>query len=472
MASMSRYFLFAAYLAVLLLGVRIVHGRYRARRQKRKAESWGCAPCTTFKSQGWWDRSILKESLEETKAYRGPQFIIKAMNRVSPNCHTVRVPILDYQIFVTRDPENIKSLYTGNEYDISSTRQMSWLPLLGKGIFTSRGEPWKHSRTLLRPQFAKSLVSDVDMLEQHYQVLLDHLEPSKETGWTESFDIQPVFLRFTLDTITDFVLGRSTNILSQNSKHEDVLEALDAAKVWIDRRGALAKFYWLLNTKEFRENCSVIHKWVDEVVEDCLAQNHGKEPDTEKAPRFNLLHEISQISRNPQELRNEALNVLMAGRDTSACFLSWAVYFLARNPRSYEKLREAVHETFGRGNPDFKLLKDCEYLQWVMMEVLRIIAIIPMNERVALTDTVLPRGGGPDGSQPIFIPEGTQILMPLYAVQHRYDLWDIDPELFCPERWETHKAGWEYTPFGGGRRKCIGRKLPTPLSRYLNRIAC
>ncbi|KAI9170806.1 Cytochrome P450 52A11 [Paramyrothecium foliicola] len=469
---MNQFFLLSFYTIVLLAAARITQGRIRAWRQRRKAAAWGCSDCPSIKSKGWLGRSILKESLDETKAYRGPQFVIKAMNRISPNCHTARVSIMDYKVFITRDPENLKALFTSQDFDISGTRQLSWLPLLGKGIFTSRGQPWKHSRTLLRPQFAKSMVSDVEMLEQHYQVLIKHLVPSKESGWTDSLDIQNLFLKFTLDTTTDFVLGRSTHVLSGNSKHEDILEALDASKVWIDRRGALAKFYWLLNTKDFRENCRVIHKWVDEIVADTLAENPGKEHDTEKATRFNLLHELAQESRNPQELRNETLNVLIAGRDTSACLLSWLLYFLARNPRIYETLRAAIHETFGPVNPNFQNLRECTYLQWVLMETLRIIAIIPMNERVAMSDTILPTGGGADGKQPVFVPEGTQVLMPLYAVQHRYDLWDIDPELFCPERWETHKAGWEYTPFGGGRRKCLGQEFARTEAGYILARLC
>jgi cytochrome P450 len=100
----------------------------------------------------------------------------------------------------------------------------------------------------------------------------------------------------------------------------------------------------------------------------------------------------------------------------------------------------------------------CTYLQWIINEALRVATVIPMNERIALRDTVLPNGGGQDGKAPVFVPEGTQVLIPLYAMQHRADLWGADAAEFRPERWETHKPGWEFIPFGAGSRKCLGRK--------------
>lgn len=86
------------------------------------------------------------------------------------------------------------------------------------------------------------------------------------------------------------------------------------------------------------------------------------------------------------------------------------------------------------------------------------VAVIPMNERGALRDTTLPKGGGPDGPHAIFVRKGIQILIPFYAIQHRPDIWGEDAELFRPERWEGRKIRWEWTPFGGGPRKCLCRK--------------
>jgi cytochrome P450 len=100
----------------------------------------------------------------------------------------------------------------------------------------------------------------------------------------------------------------------------------------------------------------------------------------------------------------------MAGRDPTGALLGWMWYFLARYLNIFNKLREIVLAQFGASTSsvidDFAQLRRCEYLQWVIHETVRIVAVIPMNERVALKDTTLPRGGGEDGSKPIFVREG------------------------------------------------------------------
>lgn len=149
------------------------------------------------------------------------------------------------------------------------------------------------------------------------------------------------------------------------------------------------------------------------------------------------------------------------------------------------KLRREVDGLNGE-QPTFEQIKDMKYLKYVINEstspsqsirviwgtscehglngsltnftALRLHPVVPLNARMSIADTVLPRGGGPDGSSPIFIPAKTPVGWNLYAMHRREDLFGKDAEDFRPERWETLRAGWEYLPFNGGPRICIGRK--------------
>jgi cytochrome P450 len=183
-----------------------------------------------------------------------------------------------------------------------------------------------------------------------------------------------------------------------------------------------------------------------------------------------LLDELAKETQNTLELRNETLHTLVAGRDTTGALLGWTFYFLARHHDTFLKLRQIVLTEFGTSTSSadisFAKLRSCEFIQHVLNEVIRIVAIVPMNERIALRDTTLPRGGGEDGSKPIFVREGIQVLIPTYAMQHRPDIWGDDAEEFRPERWEGRKTGWEWIPFGGGPRKCLGRKFFAAVFRY------
>ena len=89
---------------------------------------------------------------------------------------------------------------------------------------------------------------------------------------------------------------------------------------------------------------------------------------------------------------------------------------------------------------------------------LRIHPVVPGNARMALKDTVVPLGGGPDGKSPLLIPKGWSLAWSVFSMHRRKDLFGEDAEEFKPERWETLRPGWEYLPFNGGPRICIGRK--------------
>lgn len=83
---------------------------------------------------------------------------------------------------------------------------------------------------------------------------------------------------------------------------------------------------------------------------------------------------------------------------------------------------------------------------------------MPGNSRTAIRDTILPRGGGPDGKSPIFVAKGTNVQYSVFTMHRREDLYGPDAAEFKPERWETLRPGWEYLPFNGGPRICLGRE--------------
>lgn len=192
---------------------------------------------------------------------------------------------------------------------------------------------------------------------------------------------------------------------------------------------------------------------------------------------------LAAYTRDRKVLRDQLYAVLLAGRDTTACTLSWTIYELSKAPQVVAKLRQEILDVVGLERaPTYADLKNMRYLQHIMNEVLRLYPgkthfsrhvdplltcpVVPFNVRVALQDCTLPRGGGPNGDEPIGIPEGTPIGYSTLIMQRREDLYPskesgFPPVLdFVPERWDlwTPKS-WQYVPFNGGPRICIGQQF-------------
>lgn len=82
-----------------------------------------------------------------------------------------------------------------------------------------------------------------------------------------------------------------------------------------------------------------------------------------------------------------------------------------------------------------------------------------MNQRVCLTDTILPCGGGAEGKAALYVRKGDIIEVDYRTMMRDKDFWGADADTFEPARWEEIRPTWEYTPFGGGPRMCPGLRL-------------
>ncbi|KAE8448461.1 hypothetical protein EG329_009526 [Mollisiaceae sp. DMI_Dod_QoI] len=455
-------------------------------RKKRTAQAKlrGCEDPPSLPRKGFVGLGRLSEVSKANKEGRVPQWFIEKFDEVGRNVHTFRASALDYELIVTRDPENARAIFSTNsrDFEISPHRRDIWSPLLGDGIFTAQGSAWKHSRQLLRPQFAREQISDLDLEEEHVQSLLNlSLLRSGKDGWTQTVDLAPLFLNLTMDVATEFLYGRSVNSQTLQTTVESVGDSkrldsnfsyhLEAGKTWLYTKGLFGRWNRFIHSPKLTHHCREVHRFVDELVIGRLNNPAKASSDPSKPQRFFLLDELAKHTQNPLELRNETLQILNAGRDTTGSLLGWMFYYLARNPHVFSKLRSIIVRDFGsdrNGEISFQKLKNCQYLNHVIQEVLRVAAVVPVNERFCISDTVLPRGGGEDGTKPIFIPKGMRVLIANYAMQHREDIWGSDFQEFRPERWEERSGGgWEFLPFGAGRRKCIGQQFALTETSYV-----
>lgn len=384
-------------------------------------------------------------------------------------------------VFLTKDPENIKAVLGTQFNDFAlGVRHDHFKPLLGDGIFTLDGHGWKNSRAMLRPQFAREQVAHVKSLEPHVKLLAKHIK--KYQG--QVFDIQEYFFKLTIDTASEFLFGESCDSLKDASIGEspgvdfagrsNFAESFNTSQTYLSSRAYSQIFYFLINNKEFRESNARVHQFTNFFVDKVLATD-PKELDEKSKGGYTFLYELAKQTRDPRVLRDQSLNILLAGRDTTAGLLSFTFFELARNPQIWKKLRKSVLEEFGTGtqedidNISFETLKKSEYLKYVINEALRMYPSVPNNFRVSTKDTTLPRGGGSDESSPIFVPKGTTVAYSIYATQRTEEYYGKDAEVFRPERWadKNLKPGWAYLPFNGGPRICLGQQFALTEASYV-----
>jgi cytochrome P450 len=194
-------------------------------------------------------------------------------------------------------------------------------PLLGKGIFTQEGAAWKHSRELLRKQFIRAQYQNLDHFQEHIDNLIGLLPASGVV------DLQPLFFSLTLDTTTALLLSRSVYSLrasvDQDAENRQFSESFNIAQEGLAKRFRIAPWHFLYNPPEFRKACTNVHRYVEQYIE--KRQQERASADAEKSS-YAFIDQIAEESGSVGGLRDQLLNVLLAGRDTTACCLSWTLY--------------------------------------------------------------------------------------------------------------------------------------------------
>jgi cytochrome P450 len=190
-------------------------------------------------------------------------------------------------------------------------------PFFGDGIFTQEGDAWKHSRELLRPQFVHKQYDDLELFQEVVDNLISVL-PDKGV-----VDLQPLFFRLTLDTTTAFLFGDSVDSLKTATTAGELTfaNAFNTAQDFVAKRMRLQDLYWLVSGKKFTAACHDVHRFADQIIDRNLSRDK-KDGDPGK---YVFLDFLEKNTSNRTELRSQIINILVAGRDTTACLLSWTL---------------------------------------------------------------------------------------------------------------------------------------------------
>lgn len=344
--------------------------------------------------------------------------------------------------------------------DESKFDKRVWAPLekvrafAGDGLFTSwTQEPnWKKAHNVLLPSFSQRAM-------QGYHNKMIDLAVQLVQKWSrlnpdETVNVPDDMTRLTLDTIGLCGFNYRFNSFYREEPHPfitSMVRALDESMSSLQRLRLQDKLM-ITKKKQFEQDIRSMYSLVDHIIAERKEQpqegaddllSHmlsGKDPETGE-------------TLDDENIRYQIITFLIAGHETTSGLLSFAIYYLMKNPDTLAKAQAEADQILKDPVPTYNQVRNLKYVRMVLNEALRLWPTAPAFSLYAKKDLVL------DGKYPLQKGDSVSVLIP--KLHRDREAWGEDVEAFRPERFEDpskvpHDA---YKPFGNGQRACIGQQF-------------
>jgi cytochrome P450 len=360
----------------------------------------------------------------------------------------VRFRLGPYPCHLITHPDGISHVIQVNDRNYCRGRFYEKFKIFfGHGLLTLDGEDWRTHRHVAQPAFLRTVISGAaPHVVAATAEMLDRWD--RYAGDDRPLPVIPEAMRLTLATLSRTLFG-----LDVSDEHQPIGQAVDFGVKTMFNQGTLDEMLpsWLptRRNKGIAVNRVVLAQMVQRI-------RSGHDRGTATVDLVDLFEAaIDPRTGQPwteREILDEVLTVFLAGQETSAMALSWAVQLLGTHP---EVLAELAAEADPLTDEDLldPQLKALPYAKMVVEETLRMHPPIWLYTRDALAD---------DEVLGYRIPAGSSVLVSPFATHRRTDLWP-DPDEFRPRRFDPasreKRARFAYFPFGGGPRQCIGMHM-------------
>jgi cytochrome P450 len=369
-------------------------------------------------------------------------------------------------LVVVSDPEAVKEIFAlGPDEGHAGKANYVLRPFLGdKSLLLLDGAPHMRHRKMMMPAFHG------ERMNAYGRAMID-LTESAIDAWPVG---KPFEVHRPMQTITLQVILRTVFGVEEGPRFAPlaalVARAVDAVASWTMLFEFMQRDYGRFSPwGRYLRNAERVDQMLREEI------RRGRREGTKgRADVLALMLDAKDDKGQPlteEELRDELVTLLIAGHETTATSLSWALRWVLADIPLYRRLEAAVAEAVGSGPVVPEKIAKIELLDHTVREALRLVPVILMVGRILQKPMKLK---GWD------FPAGTAILPSIYLVQRRPDLYPR-PERFDPDRFGRSKLGpSEWFPFGGGIRRCIGAAfaqyemkmvLATLLTRVSMRLA-
>lgn len=254
------------------------------------------------------------------------------------------------------------------------TRSLGMHAMIGDGIFTQDGNEWKDSRDILRRRFAQMQYQNLRGFNEHIESMIERLKSSSDA----EVDLQKEFYRLTLNTTIAMILGRPLEDY-EGRIGDQFSTSFDEASRVTGTRIRLGDLYYIYRPRGFLKACQTIRDYTYGFVSRALEAASKDGNDLTDTRSGSFIQDLYDHKPDIGLVRDQVLNILIAGRDTTAAAMSYAFLLLLRNPATFEALRCEIDIVIGsKSNITRTDIQSMPYLQNVLKE-----SMLPLNESVA-----------------------------------------------------------------------------------------
>ncbi|XP_052186703.1 cytochrome P450 704B1 [Diospyros lotus] len=409
---------------------------------------------------------------------------------------TVVVPMPFTTYTYIADPANVEHVLKTNfpNYPKGEVYHSYMEVLLGDGIFNADGELWRKQRKTASFEFASKNLRDFStVVFRDYSLKLSAILNQASLNEQE-LDMQELFMRMTLDSICKVGFGVEIGTLAAHLPENSFARAFDSANIivtlrFIDPLWKIKKFLNVGSEAVLDQSIKVIDDFTYSVIRRRKTEMKATGgTSTNEKMKHDILSRFIELGKDPENnitdksLRDVVLNFVIAGRDTTATTLSWAMYMIMTNSHVADKLYSELKsfeedrakeekvslfnfdtedpESFNKRTAQFAQLLTYDslgrlaYLHAVITETLRLYPAVPQDPKGIMEDDVLP-----DGTK---VKAGGMVTYVPYSMGRMEYNWGPDAASFKPERWLKegffqNASPFKFTAFQAGPRICLGK---------------
>ncbi len=372
-------------------------------------------------------------------------------------------------VLVLSKPKVIEDTIVNGMRDGSLVRSeraiKAWNDISGPILLGQNGAEWQWRRKAWNPEFSSGGLSKyVEIISQACEQVIEIL---KETDPAKEVEIDPVFVELTMRVISCLVLGIPVD--KKRMTHEgpplEVLKVYDAMSIVGYRflRVATGEKRWMkyLPTKNSQDYWSArryLEEFITPRVDLALQMRSQNQTDlAQVSPLFQESMLVKIAAKEPKYNREaliaETIELLIAGTDTTAHTLSFAVAELTLNKRVFQQAQAVVDQAWHQGGINTETLKELTYIRAIIKETLRLYSVASGSTALETQCDIVIEGK--------LIPRGTKVSWSMLAAGRDPEVYR-ESEEFLPERWLDKSKEISSLPmidFGSGSHRCLGEHL-------------